>query len=731
MRTAVGEFDDEDGGDDWEWENEQASSSTNPPPATSTASLAQPLSPPQTIITVSTPHVHSAAIDVDEEEVEEEELAVEQEEEYEMDHEQATTPALLSPAPSLSASTFVPLTLRATSPDSTLQESQEEMEPVAEQDDDTEADYETDVQHHEAADQHSSDAVTSQAEQVAVNSDSEQAHSVSAAQELPTAATLNPAVTGDFSVHQPERSFDLSSIDRADQSVYEQRALSPQPSFDVQSVPATPPPASPTLLSPLASDPSQALPFAAAFDTTEARSSDASAVSSQRMLASESVDLVADDSGFESLSLSAIAPSLSETEVAEDRNFTSALSIIDADFTSTSISIPPSATATASASKQSPAVVVEDEVEEDDLLQADSKHDSQPSPRSLRAITPQASAAEPPSVLRPSLTSPAAAAPKAADFKVNDAATIIEHSQTSVLAADSQPAPPATTVPLTHQQHRPQHTSVRRHPVAAHPSRVALRRAPLWSAPTTLQPSTFPFPSPPHALSPQSVFHPAPPGRPRHSPLFVARPVQHMPVALSVAPPALPAPTAPSAAYVASKQALLQTIARHQHIRASKQQQAQQQQRAVPSRSTFATAESYHDILGGSDERQWQLQRHGDERLARMLKVWQLNGQGNEGSMRHTRREQEEKEDVELEWLARQEEQRRQEARRWRRGSAHRPPTPAAPLYASSAWQDEDEASEANELTDSTPSMVQLMESLRVSARHEIAVQDAVRQRLR
>ena len=792
---TVGDFDDDDGGGgDWEWENDSASNTAAPAAATTnTASPAQPTLPPVAVTPAARVESMVMAALKEEAEVEEEEAAVEEvEEEYEMDHEQPLTPApaILSPGSSAPTYTSVASLLQEkysmSSYTSALEEKTEEEQHVAVKlEAAAEEEYEPDVeQQHDVAtvDQRSAvswpahvAAHTAVDEATAEEEGSQQQQQpLSASERLPPAASLSPnATTCDFSVHKHHRSISINSNDRIDQSLIdEQPALSPQASFVVQSSSHNTLPGSPSLSS-ASSSASPLAPASTAVFDTEARLFGMGGMSGMiaveddggGWLVEEKRMLAMNDSKYDSLSVSAIALTAADEDMDDVPSIShSALSSIDADFCDTAASVSSSATAidisSTRSTRLSAAVIVEDEDENEAAARAGLRHAVRSShlvshsvyhaPASAAStadtrITSQAPTQHTRTPERPLQRSPVHAQPPALPIKqARDAATSTDDPRYT-------PSHHTANGPLVSQRHavsptRQPHTApaqaIRPRPITSRPA-VAVSRSAIRNVPSAHQPAAagFPFSSPSHVHSSQY----APPltmsRAPRFVPPSMPPPSQKMrPAQQPVPPPSAPAPVAPSAPYVASKQALLQMLARHQHHRASRRQH-QHQTHVASNPSAPSACVSSHNTFDHSELHQWQQQRHGDDRLARMLKAWQLSGQSKQRSVVGMRLEQQEAvEDAEMEWLARKEEERRQEERRWQRSSsAHRPATPGAPLKAVPAWQNDDALSETGSSGGSEvwkhrsepPSMVELMEGLRASARDEIASLEAARHGLR
>ena len=686
-----------------------------------------------------------------------------------MDHERAITPAVRSPISSPpvltpASSTALRFTLPQSPPDAS-KEKQEEKKQEATQVDDADAEYDVDTEQEEVVDEARSNPVSWQREAITdaiddkasvAEKDAYQSQFVVTDHVLPPAASLSLVATGDFSVQKHGQSVVLSSNDRITQSTYDQPNISQQLSFAVQPVPDTTQPTSATPSSPTIPAALLPLPSVVASGDIKTELPTFSSMTDRPVEADSSSDqkgqeqrAQVDDNAFDSLSLSAIAPPARAEEVDQDEGTRSDLSALDAKFMDTSISVPFSTTAVVPVTQQTRAVVVEDEDEQqEDLQRREAQQERQALTSSYSVAPSQLKAADPTTPPSVQTRTPVVALERQAQQLANYAQPETLATQATNATASNRldtPArpvvdrPPASTksaVPLTLQP-RPHQTSAIRHQrKSPQPAHDAAIRGTVRNNLSAFQPSAFPFTSPSHMHTPQYVFQSAMARHPQFFAPVGPPPARRMPAAQPASPPLLPAPITPSAPYVASKQALQHMIARHQHNRANRQQQAKQlQQHATSDRSILsANRDSYHDMFDGNEVRRWQARQHSDERLARMLKVWQLSGQGGGRSVVGTRRELEEKEDVEMEWLARQEEQRRQEERIWHRSRAHRPATPAAPFRAATAWQEEDEGSEAGgeEVEDQqAATVVDLMEKLRSSARQEIEMQDAARQGLR
>ena len=764
----MGEFDDDGDGGDWDWENESASTSTAPATINSTPSTnpPPPLQPPTTAILAAVVQPTAVLAVRDEVVVEEDGIVDEvEDEEYEMDHDEPSlTPALLSPAASLPASTTSASSPLPSTPPvsaySILEERREVEERVTVQRSGVEDDYDMDAGQPELGKEEASPAAAwrREAAMEAAGNSAEEADHV-----LPPAASLSLHATDDFAIHKHHRSVSLNSNDHIDHAVDEQPTLSSQLAFAVQSESSTSllsltalpvpsisatPPCFPSLPAAVDSGMRVSLNNTETGTVVEADDRTQHVVRERKQTPSEY------DSKLEALSLSAIEPSAAGEEVIDDGSGSAALADLDADFDRPSVPVSPSAAVIPSVATQEeePAVVVEDEPEEEESMDDDEMEQARQSSLSTAAASSALASiadrrlsrsARPSTVIaahEPKTQQPSAHVQLATAKAQASNDTTRSEPDTRIRHTANKSAPSLTNaVPPSRQQGPLQQAAMRQRPVSPQPTRAAVHRGPARSIPAAYQSSAFPFSSPSHAFSSQYVFSSALPRLSHFVPSVLPSSAHKLPVAQPTPPPSLPlpAPIAPSAPYVASKQALLQMIVRHQHHRTRRQQDKQQQQQeqaALNRSSPFGAAASYYDTLGGNDTQPGQLQRDEGERLARMLKVWQLRGQGGESTVISKRRQQEEKEDMEMEWLARQEEQRRQEERHWQRRNARRPATPAAPLHVQQAWRDEDGASEADSdkgAEQSASSMVQLMESLRVSARHEIAMQEAARRGLR
>ena len=702
---------------------------------------------------------------VDEEGQVGEEIVEQVEDEYEMDHEHVITPAVLSPVSSPPVVEPASPPLRSAlpllvSPLSTAEKRQGETERVAV------PLHETDDQHEMQTEQGNvigaghSNAVSWQADNVtatiedsastAPQAETEASQPQSTERELPAATTLSPTATGDFAVHKRHRSIGSSSDVPIDQHSYKPADLSLHSSLADQSVsnsrlssashPSNVTVATSQQLSPMAGETETRSTAIGEMLEALSKTGSSSTPSAEEMLASTPTD-----SGHESLSVSAIAVSAREETMNEQKDSNSALLDIDADFAGSSFSSAGSTTGEGSGPQRARTVVIEDEQEEEqEVVKAESKQpqDASSSPHSAAASTVTADTKHAPALPTRSVIPhddlhqpPADTQPTATMTLASDQPTR-NHDRSARLTAERPFASPGADA-QRNPHHRPHQQPVTsRRPVSPQPLRPAAARTTVRANPSASQPPMFPFSTPSshnHATYPLAS---ALPRRSQHYLSLGRQPAHRMPAALSAPLPALPAPIAPSAPYVASKQALLQSIARHQHHRADRQLRAQQQQPQTTTPNSSTAHTTFDTTLSDSEIRQWQAERHRDERLARLLKVWQLNEHTQQRRVRVTRREQEEKEDVELEWLAREAEQRRLQERDSRHSKLRRPATPAAGLLrqAVPAWQEEDETSEvgSEEWTgQSQPSMVQLMENLRASARQEIAVQEAKRQGLR
>ena len=669
-----------------------------------------------------------------------------------MDHESAYTPAALSPAHSLPASAPVSLPLPSSSAwkTSSIREEQLSSDAVDEE-------YELEAEQREAfVEEHANPASlpsdrtaeTTHGLPLVVEATAPGPYSTPTEPALPPAASLPFAVTGAFPVHNQRRSSSSSSSssDRVDPPEHNSPALSApptpakQPSADT-ALPAftvhQPPfviDAPPTALSTSVDSPC----LHSSDDTTTA--DDRLAYDSQCAKQHQSAN---HERGPDPLSLSAIAPAAQEESAVHDHSDdAAAMSVIDADFAEVTSSTGISAESVTTVQEQAATVVIEDEAEEEEEVRADATLKSMYSTPSLLAA-----AASPPLLeLSAQAALPAAAlnASEHLDHVVHRPAAHAQPTATArVHTSAMQPRSSLATRPAMHQPpppaaHSSQHQSARQQQPAR--QTPAMRHRPTRPQPARAAPhrGVSSVSSPPSAYHSQYAFQASLTRRPQPQwihplmPALVERTVVVPPVV--VQPPL--APIAPSAPYVASKQALLQTLARHEHQQAARRLQAlqQQQQQQAATRAGATTAEWHRDALGSQETSDWRARSHVAERLARMLKLWHNHNDSSQHNS--SKRQDEQKEEVEWEWQAQQEEQRRLEERTWQRNKQRRPATPADALRAAVPPEDVDEdgASEmgSEESADlAPPSMVQLMENLRASARQEIAVQEAARQGLR